>query len=47
MQPLTRGAGGRWHGTVVTPDPAAWAPHPGPCDGAPADRPFLCVEGLD
>jgi hypothetical protein len=44
---LTRGAGGPWRATVLTPDPAAWAPHLGPCDDAPAERPFLCVEGLD
>lgn len=45
---LTRGPGGRWRGTVVTPNPAAWAPHLGPCDGgALTDTPFLCVEGVD
>ncbi len=44
---LDRAAGGAWHGTVVTPDPAAWAPSLQPCAAAPAERPFLCVEGLE
>ncbi|MGH9361497.1 MAG: metallophosphoesterase [Thermoanaerobaculia bacterium] len=44
---LDRDGGGEWHGTVFTPDPAAWAPYLGPCDGSSSERPFLCVEGLD
>ncbi len=54
---LARDAGREWRGTVVTPDPAAWAPHLEPCpssgsggsgSGGPgSERPFLCVEGLD
>ena len=28
---MSRGAGRGWRGTVVTPDPAAWAPHLEPC----------------
>lgn len=41
---LARGDGRRWHGTVVTPDPAAWAPYLEACPGPGAQRPFLCVE---
>jgi hypothetical protein len=44
---LARGAGRDWHGTVFTPDPAAWAPYLEPCPGSGRERPFLCVEGLD
>ncbi len=50
---LVKGAGGRWRGTVLTPDPGAWAPSLGPCppvsepggDSA-GEPPSLCVEGL-
>jgi hypothetical protein len=44
---LTRGAGGDWHGTVVTPNPSAWASYLSPCPRSVPERPFLCVEGLD
>lgn len=54
---MNRDAGRGWHGTVFTPDPAAWAPNLEPCAGSlsggspsggpGSERPFLCVEGLD
>ena len=44
---LDRGGDGEWRGTVLTPDPAAWAPYLAACDGSLPVRPFLCVEGLD
>ncbi|HEX4954715.1 MAG TPA: metallophosphoesterase [Thermoanaerobaculia bacterium] len=42
---LARDAKGRWLGTVLTPDPGAWAPSLQPCP-ARAGEPPLCVEGL-
>ena len=44
---LDRGSDGTWRGTMLTPDPAAWAPNLAACDGASSPRPFLCVEGID
>ncbi len=43
---LDRGSDGEWQGTVLTPDPAAWAPNLAACDDSSPERPFLCVEGL-
>lgn len=40
---LAGGPGRDWHGTVLTPDPAAWAPYFEPCPGSGSERPFLCV----
>lgn len=44
---LDQGSDGEWQGTVLTPDPAAWAPSLAACDDSSPERPFLCVEGLD